>query len=133
MILVDTSVWIAFFRQADSTHTVALDNLLVAKKVLMGDLIAAEVLQGIKGAREEKLIASALLRLPTRNLCGIEIAGKAAENYRRLRGKGVTIRGTIDMIIATWCIENGVPLLHNDRDFTVMESELGLQAFETQV
>ena len=133
MILVDTSVWIAFFRQAASTHTLALDNLLAAKEVLVGDLIAAEVLQGIKGAREDKLIASALLRLPTRTLCGIEIAGKAAENYRRLRSKGITVRGTIDVIIATWCIENDTELLHNDRDFAVMESELGLSAFSSHV
>ncbi|MDQ6434322.1 PIN domain nuclease [Mesorhizobium sp. LHD-90] len=129
MILVDTSVWIAFFRQADSPYTLALDSLLAAKEVLAGDLIAAEVLQGIKGAREEKLIASALLQLPTRDLCGIEIAGKAATNYRRLRGKGITVRGTIDMIIATWCIENDTELLHNDRDFTIMESELGLKIY----
>jgi hypothetical protein len=129
LILVDTSVWVAFFRQHASTDTLALDDLLAAKKVLVGDLIAAEVLQGIKGAREEKLVASALLRLPSRDLCGMEIALKAAENYRRLRAKGVTIRGTVDVVIATWCIENDVPLLHNDRDFIAMESELGLKAY----
>lgn len=129
MILVDTSVWVTFFRQVSSFHTQALDSSLAAKTVLVGDLIAAEVMQGIKGKREERLVASALLTLPSRDLCGFHIAEKAAENYRRLRTKGVTVRGTIDVIIATWCIENDVPLLHNDRDFSVMEAELGLPCY----
>jgi predicted nucleic acid-binding protein len=126
LILVDTSVWIASFRQGDSHHRQLLDRCLAAREVLLGDLIAAEVLQGIKGKREERLIAEAFVVLPQRELCGMTIAVKAAQNYRRLRAAGVSIRGTIDVIIATWCIENRVPLLHNDRDFAAMEKALGL-------
>lgn len=129
MILIDTSVWIAFFRQADSVYTAALDDALSAKLVLVGDLVAVEVLQGIKGRKEERDVERALYDLPARTLCNMEIARKAATNYRRLRDKGITIRGTIDVVIATWCIENDIPLLHNDRDFIAMETELGLRSF----
>jgi predicted nucleic acid-binding protein len=129
LILVDTSVWIASFRQADSYHSQMLDRCLAAREVLLGDLIAAEVLQGIKHKREERLIAEAFASLPQRELCGMTIAVKAAQNYRRLRAAGVTVRGTVDVIIATWCIENGVPLLHDDRDFLAMEKALGLQVW----
>jgi predicted nucleic acid-binding protein len=129
LILVDTSVWVAFFRQTESFHSAALDEALTAKLVLIGDLVAAEVLQGIKGRREERLVEGAFHALPARTLCNMEIARKAAANYRQLRTKGVTVRGTIDVIIATWCIENDTQLLHNDRDFAVMEAELGLSCY----
>lgn len=129
MILVDTSVWIEFFRRSETLHSQILTTALERRDVLIGDLIAVEVLQGIRNAKEERTINEAFSDLPTRSLCGIEIARKAAVNYRKLRANGITARGTVDVIIATWSIENELPLLHNDRDFTAMESVIGLISY----
>ena len=98
-------------------------------EILLGDLILVEVLQGVRAGPQERLISALFAPLPTEALCGTEIALKAAANYRALRRAGVTVRGTIDVIVATWCIENRVPLLHNDRDFEPMEQRLGLVAW----
>ncbi len=129
MILVDTSVWIEFFRRSETLHGEILTTALERRDVCIGDLISAEVLQGIRNVKEERSINEAFSDLPMRSLCGLEIARKAAVNYRRLRANGITARGTIDVIIATWSIENEIPLLHNDSDFTAMESLLGLISY----
>jgi predicted nucleic acid-binding protein len=92
----------------------------------MGDLVLVEILQGLKTPTQVKLVSAALTELKIATLCGPEIAPLAAANYRALRSKGITVRGTIDVIIATWCIENQTPLLHNDRDLQIMEDRLGL-------
>ncbi|MFN3548022.1 MAG: PIN domain nuclease [Mesorhizobium sp.] len=127
MILPDTSAWIEFFRDADSRTSLSLAACIRQQDVIVGDLIIVELFQGLKHPSQMKLVSAALGWLPTRTLCSPSLAFKAAENYRHLRRRGVTVRGTIDVIIATWCIENGALLLHNDRDFDAMERELGLQ------
>jgi predicted nucleic acid-binding protein len=126
--LVDSSVWIDYFRGAFTPQVEKLDELLMGEPVIMGDLILAEVLQGFTSDRDfiqaEKLLAA----LPVVQLGGREIAIQAAKNFRNLRKQGVTVRKTIDTIIATCCIQNGFALLHSDRDFEPFVTHLGLRS-----
>jgi predicted nucleic acid-binding protein len=127
MILVDSSVWIDYFRGIASAETDRLDQLLGVEPLLIGDLILAEVLQGF-GAEADFRKAKALLdSFATVALGGRAICCQAARNFRRLRAKGITVRKTIDTIIATCCIERGYSLLHNDRDFDAFTKHLGLR------
>lgn len=126
MILVDSSVWIDYLRGIDAPHVECLDALLGVELLAIGDLILAEVLQGVVDDREFLATRKLLLRLDVVTLGGRDIALKAAEHYRILRGHGVTIRKTIDCIIATRCIVDGLGLLHNDRDFDPFTKYLGL-------
>ncbi len=127
MVLVDTSAWIDYFNGVAAPHTDAVDQALESDRVVIGDLIIAELLQGFR-SDADYLEASALIeRLEYRDLVGKDIAVKASDNYRMLRRGGVTVRKTIDLIIATFCVDNGLPLIHNDRDFDVLEQQLGLE------
>lgn len=127
MILVDSSVWIDYFRSADTPQVALLDSLLGRSPIAVGDLIAAEVLQGVRNEREYKLVRSALEAFDHIDLVGYDLAIKASENYRTLRAKGVTIRKTIDTLIATRCIADNLTLLHADRDFDPFAEHLGLK------
>jgi len=126
VILVDTSVWIDYFNGVQSPHTDALDAAIVAGSVAMGDLIFLEILQGIRNDSEYRLTKQALMTLGRLELFGEGMPEKCAENYRALRKKGITIRKTTDVIIATFCIERRMPLLFVDRDFIPFVDHLGL-------
>jgi predicted nucleic acid-binding protein len=127
MIIVDTSAWIEFFNNGAPAVAMKVDTNLERNSVGVGDLIYCEVIQGIKSKNERDLVSSLLLALPRFDLVGFRIAEKAAENYRLLRSRGITIRKTIDVIIGTFCVENGFELIHNDRDFDAMASSIGLE------
>ncbi|HYN61613.1 MAG TPA: PIN domain nuclease [Rubrivivax sp.] len=127
MILVDSSVWIDYFRAADTPQAALLDSYLGRSRVAVGDLIAAEVLQGVGDEREFKLVKKTLDAFEHVDLVGYDLAIRASENYRLLRDRGVTIRKTIDTLIATYCIENRMTLLHADRDFVPFARHLGLR------
>lgn len=127
MILVDSSVWIDFLRNRPTAQAEWLDRNLDAEGLVVGDLILAEVLQGFKEERGFAEARRMLGRLAQVNLGGEDLAVEAARNYRRLRSRGVTVRGTIDALIATRCIVDGLRLLHSDRDFDPFEAHLGLQ------
>ena len=126
MILVDSSVWIDFFRGTATPQTLRLEGLLDSQVVAIGDLNFIEVLQGCKVAREFNEVRRLLGRLNQIALCGADIVVPAASNYLKLRSLGVTVRGTIDVVLATRCIVSGHRLLHSDRDFEVFEKHLGL-------
>lgn len=126
MILVDSSVWIDYFRGIPTPQTDRLDALLPTKLLLMGDLILAEVLQGFSSERDFNQAKALLMALPISTLAGADIALQAARNFRQLRALGVTVRKTIDTVIATHCIENGISLLYSDRDFDPFVEHLGL-------
>ncbi len=126
MILVDTSVWIDYLNGIQSQHTDALDAGIVGGTVAMGDLIFLEILQGIRNDSEYRLTKQTLMTLGRLELFGEGMPEKCAENYRALRKKGITIRKTTDVIIATFCIERRMPLLFNDRDFIPFVDHLGL-------
>lgn len=127
MIVADTSVWIDFFNGKGTPGAALLRSSLAEAEVLMGDLILAEILQGFRSEKDFRTVRSRLALLDVVTLCGPDIALAAADNYRILRLKGVTVRKTIDMIIATYCIRHRLPLLHQDRDFDPMERYLGLK------
>ena len=127
MILVDSSVWIDYFRSADTPQVALLDSLFGRSPLAVGDLIAAEVLQGVRDEQEFKLVKKTLDAFDHIDLIGYALAIKAAENYRHLRAQGITIRKTMDTLIATRCIENGLTLLHADRDFLPFVQHLGLK------
>ncbi|MFZ2629927.1 MAG: PIN domain nuclease [Rugosibacter sp.] len=126
MILVDSSVWIDYFRGDQTPTTGLLDTLLANEPVLIGDLILTEVLQGFDSAHDFNLAKKLLTSLNMVQLGGQEIAIQAAKNYRMLRARGVTVRKTIDTIIATRCIESGFSLLYSNRDFDPFVEHLGL-------
>lgn len=127
MILVDSSVWIDYFNGLATRQTDRLDELLGSDLLLTGDIILAEVLQGFRDDRDFRRAKRALDALEFRAMLGRDIALNSAANYRALRAQGVTVRKTIDMLIATFCIENGHELLHADRDFDPIEQHLGLR------
>jgi hypothetical protein len=128
MILVDTSVWVDYFRGTNTPEADKLDNLLGVELAVTGDLILTEVLQGFISEREfnqgRKLFAS----IPLIPLVGEDIAIQAARNFRKLRNLGITIRKTIDTLIATSCIEKQLILLYSDRDFDPFVKHLGLRS-----
>ncbi len=126
MILVDSSVWIDYFRGTATPQTDRLDSLLGAELIAIGDLILTEVLQGFDSERDFSLAARLLTSLFIVDLAGRDIALQAAKNFRALRARGVTVRKTIDAIIATRCIESRLPLLYSDRDFDPFVEHLGL-------
>ncbi len=127
MILIDSSVWIDLFADRVAPQTLRLHDLVAAERdVCSGDLIATEVLQGARGERHAADLLSRLLEFDSVRIADEEIAVEAARNYRSLRAMGVTVRKTIDMLIATRCILDDMPLLYADRDFDPFVRHLGL-------
>jgi len=129
MILVDSSVWIDYFSGKRSWQTDLLDHMLSNVPIIMGDLILTEVLQGFKSDKDYEAAKNYLNELPFRQMGGYNVAIQSAQNYRKLRKAGVTVRKTIDIIIATFCIVEGLTLLHDDRDFNPIASHFPLKAF----
>ena len=127
MILVDSSVWIDYFRGAMTAQANKLDTLLGHDPLAIGDLMLTEVLQGFDDERDFNRARNMLTSLAVVDLAGQEIAIQAARNFRALRKLGVTVRKTIDTLIATRCIESRYYLLHNDRDFEPFVTHLGLR------
>lgn len=127
MILVDTSVWIDFLRGRATPEIAKLAAVIEADEVAIGDLILCEILQGAESGRAAAELARLFADVPFVALAGHDIAVKAAANHRKLRALGATVRKTIDVLIGTFCIENGLELLHADRDFEPMERHLGLK------
>jgi hypothetical protein len=126
VILVDTSVWIDYLNGVQSKHTDALDSGIVEGIVAIGDLIFLEILQGIRDDRQYRKTKQTLMTLDRLEMFGQGMPEKCAENYRALRKKGITIRKTTDVIIATFCIERRMPLLFIDRDFVPFVDHLDL-------
>jgi len=127
VILVDSSVWIDYFNGSSTWQTDLLDNYLSSVPVVIGDLILTEVLQGFGSDRDYETAKIFLSALPFRRMGGYNVAIQSAQNYRSLRKAGVTVRKTIDVIIATFCIMEGLTLLHDDRDFNSLASHFSLK------
>jgi predicted nucleic acid-binding protein len=128
VILVDTSVWIDYFNGVESEQTGVLDAALQEGLVAIGDLIFLEILQGFKADRDYERAKTTLQTLDQYELLGHGRVTQCAENYRALRKKGITVRKTADVSIATFCINNRMPLLFSDRDFNPFVEHLGLRA-----
>jgi len=126
MILVDTSVWIDYFNGQETEKTNTLDSALIDGTVAIGDIIFLEILQGFKHDKDYKRAKNTLSSLDQYEMFGRTMVTKCANNYRTLRKKGITIRKTTDIIIATFCIDNKLPLLYSDRDFEPFSRYLNL-------
>jgi predicted nucleic acid-binding protein len=128
MIVVDSSVWIDYFRGVATPQTDRLDSLLGTQLVATGDLMLVEVLQGFASDRDFDQAKRLLSSLVIIDLGGRDIAVQATRNFRKLRAAGITVRKTIDTVIATRCIKDKLPLLYSDRDFDPFVEHLGLRA-----
>lgn len=126
MIIVDTTVWVDYFRGTRNPETEWLEIEADRKRLGLTDLILCEVLQGVRNAREFGQVRMELQRFALFEIGGEELVIAAATNFRNLRERGKTVRKTIDCLIATFCLRNGHTLLHRDRDFDAFENILGL-------
>jgi len=126
LIAVDSSIWIAHFRNAISAKVGLLRALFGREPLLVGDIVFLEVLRGASDDRHAARLARDLRAFDVVPMLGDIIAAQATRNYRTLRAKGITIRKTPDLIIGTYCIEHHHMLLHDDRDFDPMREHLGL-------
>jgi len=127
VILVDSSVWINYFNGISSWQTDFLDHYLSKTPIIIGDLILTEVLQGFRSNADFETAKNFLSVLQFRQIGGYNVAIQSANNYRILRKSGITVRKTIDIIIATFCIIEGLTLLHDDRDFEPMATHFSLK------
>jgi predicted nucleic acid-binding protein len=128
VILVDSSVWIDYFSGTRTRQTDTLHSALGVELVAVGDLILTEVLQGFRSDQDYRIARALFSGLTVFNLLGKTMALKSAQNFRALRKKGITVRKTADVIIASFCIESNLPLLFSDRDFKPFVKHLGLVA-----
>ncbi len=128
MILVDSSVWIDYFRGTPTAEAETLDSLLSTEPIATGDLVLTEVLQGFVSDRDFNQAKKLLTSLVIVDMVGQDIAIQAAKNFRVLRALGITVRKTIDTVIATRCIESRLSLLYSDRDFDPFVAHLGLRS-----
>jgi len=127
MVIVDSSVWIDYLNDEVNPQTDWLENAQGRRQIGLTNLILCEVLQGIRQQRRFILARQFLLTLPIFDMAGTRIAIAAANNYRLLQSRGITIRKTIDCLIATFCVHEGFELLHRDRDFDAFEQHLHLK------
>lgn len=130
MVIVDSSVWVDYFRAAHTSATSWIDREAARQRLGITDLILCEVLQGVRDEEQYADTRSELLKLEVFTTGGVPLALAAAANYRMLRARGRTVRKTIDCLSATFCIVNGHTLLHSDRDFDAFEQELGLSVLQ---
>jgi len=128
VILVDSSVWIQYFNGQVNPQTDYLDEILGVEPIGIGDLVLLEVLQGFRCDLGYDKAKSLLTDLTVFEMLGKDQAIRAAGHYRYLRKMGITVRKTIDTIIATYCINRGYPLLFTDRDFEPFVKHQNLRA-----
>lgn len=126
-VIVDTTVWLDYFGGQPTPQVQWLHREMLRRRLGITDLTLCEVLQGIRQQKYYDLTREMLLKYKVYTVGGTQLAIAASQNYRILRSKGYTIRTTIDCLIATFCIQNGFSLLHNDHDFDPFEQHLGLQ------
>jgi len=126
MLLVDSTVWVDYFNGIENPQTNYLHQIVDKTPILICDLILAEVLQGFRDDADFEKARRIFAKYLQVEMVNPELALQSARNYRLLRRKGITVRKTIDSLIATFCIENEHDLLHNDGDFDGYEEHLGL-------
>lgn len=128
MTVVDSSVWIDLLRRTATPQTEWLRSNPDRQRFAVGDLMLVEVLQGIPTERQLRDTLALLSNYLQIDIAGREVAVAAARNVQALRARGITVRKTIDTLIATRCIMDGHALLFSDRDFAPFVAHLGLRA-----
>lgn len=126
MVVIDTTVWVDYFRGLSNPETEWLDIEMGRQRLALTDLSLCELLQGLSDEATARRVQKQMLEFFLCDTGGKELAIAAAANFRALRSRGRTIRKTIDVLIATFCLRNGHSLLHRDRDFEPFEEFLGL-------
>ena len=126
MVIVDTTVWIDYLLGLTNPETDWVHAELDRQRLGLTDVILCEVLQGVRDEVVAKDVERQLLKLAVFETGGVDLAREAARNYRLLRGRGHTVRKTIDCLIARFCIREQLSLLHRDRDFDPFETFLDL-------
>ena len=126
MVIVDSTVWVDYFNGLPNPETDWLDGQLDQQRLGLTTIIVCEVLQGLREERKAIAVATALRQFEVFEMPNLAVALQAARNYRTLRSRGRTVRKTVDVLIATFCIEEQHSLLHRDRDFDPFEELLGL-------
>ena len=127
MLIVDSTVWVDYFNGVENPQTDYLEKIADKALILIGDLILAEVLQGFRDDADFEKARRAFGKYLQVEMVNPALALKSARNYRLLRRKGITVRKTIDSLIATYCIENDHELLHTDSEFDGYEKHLELR------
>jgi predicted nucleic acid-binding protein len=132
MVVVDSSVWIDFFCGAQRPGVGVLQQLLQhgEVRIVVPDLVLFEVLRGFRHERDHRQARTLMESLSIEDTGGARLALAAADHYRSLRRAGVTVRSAIDVLIASFCIEQGYSLLHNDRDFDAFVELRGMHAWQ---
>ena len=132
MLVVDSSVWIDFFNDADHPAVEMLDQMLDHGeiRIVVPDLVLFEVLRGFRHEHDHRQARRLMESLAVESTGGVDLALTAAQHYRSLRAQGVTVRSGIDVLIAAFCIENDYALLHRDRDFEAFEERRGLRGWK---
>jgi predicted nucleic acid-binding protein len=131
MIIVDSTVWVDYFRGVENSETIWLEQGIGREPIALIDLILCEVLQGIRSDSQFETVKAELSEFDVFDSGGVEMAMAASANYRQLKTKGYTVRKTIDCWIATFCLRGGHALLHRDKDFDPFESVFGLKIIRT--
>jgi len=126
MLIVDSSVWIDYFNGQDNSSTQFLDRILGVQEIAVGDLILTEVLQGFKSDKDFSQAKQVFNNFQLVEMLGVDRAIRAAKKYRDLRKAGTTVRKTNDVIIASYCIDEKIPLLFSDKDFNPFVAKLSL-------
>ena len=131
MLVVDSSVWIDFFTDVDTPAVELLADMLGhgEVRIVVPDLVLFEVLRGFRHERNHREARQLMESLNIEDTGGAALALAAAQHYRSLRAQGVTVRSSIDVLVATFCIENDYALLHRDRDFLAFEQLRGLRGW----
>lgn len=132
MLVVDSSVWIDFFNGAAHPAAAMLDGVLQQGEVriVVPDLVLFEVLRGFRHERDHRQARALMERFDIEDLGGAHLAREAAAHYRELRAQGVTVRSSIDVLVASFCIAHDYALLHRDRDFQAFEQRRGLRGWQ---
>ncbi len=132
MLVVDSSVWIDFFNGAALPAAAMLDDLLHhgEVRIVVPDLVLFEVLRGFRDERDHRQARALMESFDIEDVGGADRAREAAAHYRELRAQGVTVRSSIDVLVASFCIDRDYALLHRDRDFQAFEQRRGLRGWQ---
>ncbi len=132
MVVADSSVWIDFFNATPNPARNTLRRLLYESdtRMVVPDLVLFEVLRGFRNERDLRQAQALMMGLAIETTCSTTLVLDAAQHYRGLRKSGITVRSSIDVLVATFCIHHDYVLLHRDRDYGAFEEHLGLRGWQ---